>query len=121
MGALLLLALGLALFSTGFLTMRRELPDVASCGGGDSGDACAPPEPTFDKAVLLVVDALREDFFFASQQEQQQQHGQAALPPQNDLPRLRKLVADAVSGACATGGPTAVRRCAAVGQISLHL
>ncbi|KAK6461775.1 hypothetical protein DFJ63DRAFT_194102 [Scheffersomyces coipomensis] len=49
--------IGVAFFSMGFLLTRNVLPDIADCNINDS---CIPPK--FDKAVLLVIDALRFDF-----------------------------------------------------------
>lgn len=49
-------AVGVFLFTKGFLLSRQVLPNIADCGSGD----CLAP--TFDKAVVLVIDALRFDF-----------------------------------------------------------
>lgn len=82
---------GVLCFSSGFLSVRKELPDVTTCSPDAQGfAACRVPAP-YDKAVILIVDALREDFLFLSA------HG-AASQAANDLPRLRGLLHDAVSG-----------------------
>lgn len=47
--------IGVGFFTLGFLLLRQVLPEVADCSAG-----CV--EPTFDRAILLVVDALRFDF-----------------------------------------------------------
>lgn len=46
--------IGVYLFTQGFLLSRQVLPNVATCG------ECPPA--TFDRAVVLVIDALRFDF-----------------------------------------------------------
>lgn len=55
----LLQAIGVFLFTKGFLLSRQVLPNIAGCGTALDA-ACVPP--TFDKAVVLVIDALRFDF-----------------------------------------------------------
>ena len=85
--------LGLYTFTRGFLTTRRELLNTSSChdqrslGFDSSGRACWS-EPVFDRAVILVVDALREDFFFDGDAGRAS-HG-------HSMPRLRALVQQAV-------------------------
>ncbi|KAM9911120.1 hypothetical protein OXX59_003329 [Metschnikowia pulcherrima] len=53
----LLQCIGIYLFTKGFLLSRQVLPDIARC----SPDTCFAT-PKFDRAVVLVVDALRFDF-----------------------------------------------------------
>ena len=48
---------GLYLFTNGFLLTRMALSTVSSCA-----DASCPLKPTHQKAVILVIDALRFDF-----------------------------------------------------------
>ncbi|CAK9440526.1 uncharacterized protein LODBEIA_P46000 [Lodderomyces beijingensis] len=48
--------IGLGFFASGFLLSRKVLPDIATCDDG----SCV--EPRFERAVVLVVDALRFDF-----------------------------------------------------------
>lgn len=55
----LLQAIGVFLFTKGFLLSRQVLPNIADCGSGADAACIAP---TFDKAVVLVIDALRFDF-----------------------------------------------------------
>lgn len=47
--------IGVGFFTLGFLLLRQVLPAVADCSAG-----CV--EPTVEKVILLVVDALRFDF-----------------------------------------------------------
>lgn len=54
--------IGVFLFSKGFLLSRQVLPNIAECSLGDGlNSACILP-PKFDKAVVLIIDALRFDF-----------------------------------------------------------
>ncbi|POY69885.1 hypothetical protein BMF94_7113, partial [Rhodotorula taiwanensis] len=61
----LLHAVGLLLFTRGFLLTRQALPDINDCNpiaaSGNLDPACSL-EPTHQKLVFLVVDALRADF-----------------------------------------------------------
>lgn len=49
------------LFTQGFLLKRNVLPYIAECEGTGLGRTCFDA-PKFDKAVVLVIDALRFDF-----------------------------------------------------------
>lgn len=64
--------IGIYLFTSGFLLTRLVLDDKSECGvppidaarlyaAGDAGKGCWHPK-TFDKAVVIIVDALRYDF-----------------------------------------------------------
>lgn len=64
--------IALTFFTRGFLLSRSVLPDLASCesqnallglqeNGYENNDACFHPAP-FNKAVILIIDALRFDF-----------------------------------------------------------
>ena len=48
--------IGLGFFTLGFLLSRKVLPNISTCADG----SCV--EPRFEKAVVLVIDALRFDF-----------------------------------------------------------
>lgn len=50
-------AAGIYLFTRGFLLTRLSLSDLSSCSTPDCGVA-----PTHQRAILLVIDALRFDF-----------------------------------------------------------
>lgn len=52
--------IGVYFFSQGFLLSRQVLPNIAQCDLGDGASACMLPK--FDKAVVLIIDALRFDF-----------------------------------------------------------
>lgn len=52
--------IGVYLFSQGFLLSRQVLPNLAQCDLGNGASACM--QPKFDKAVVLIIDALRFDF-----------------------------------------------------------
>ncbi|KAI9756975.1 MAG: mRNA binding protein puf3 [Chaenotheca gracillima] len=64
--------LGIYFFTKGFLLTRLVLDDISECSvspvGGDSGLAAGSPKEgcwhpkTFDKAIVIIVDALRYDF-----------------------------------------------------------
>jgi predicted AlkP superfamily pyrophosphatase or phosphodiesterase len=86
--ALVSVWLGLYLFGRGFLTTRLELPQASLNSTVD---------PAFDKVVILVIDALRQDFFFApDHRDAAAEHDVGAAPSNNDLPRLRALINEAV-------------------------
>lgn len=54
--------LGIGFFTQGFLLSRQVLPNIAECEEGSNGfGACMKPAK-FDKAVFLIIDALRFDF-----------------------------------------------------------
>jgi hypothetical protein len=101
------------LFSRGFLLTRVELPDAAApgdraaatataaagaaaaaaaaAGGGGAAPTAPPPAPPpYDRAVLLIVDALRFDFVCAN--------ASGAAPHAGAFPRTLALVGGAVSG-----------------------
>ncbi|OKL62615.1 hypothetical protein UA08_01422 [Talaromyces atroroseus] len=74
---------GIYYFTKGFLLTRLVLDDKSSCdllplditSGGNSREGCWHPK-TFDKAVFLIIDALRYDFTvpFHPQSEGDQAH-----------------------------------------------
>ncbi|CUM66192.1 uncharacterized protein PRCAT00003850001 [Priceomyces carsonii] len=52
--------IGIAFFTLGFLLSRQVLPNISDCSGQEI-DPCMKPAK-FDKAIVLVIDALRFDF-----------------------------------------------------------
>lgn len=103
----LLHVLAALIFSRGFLLTRVELPDVSSC----PGPACATQQaPLYDRAVILIVDALRFDFVC--------ENTTAEKPHAGLFPRTMQLVGDAVRGVVGSQGhwssPHAVRFLAVV-------
>jgi phosphate/sulfate permease len=58
-------------FLKGFLLTRVELPDVAQC----QGSSCSSKPPTYQKAVVLIVDAVRYDFLCGKQSKAGQLSG----------------------------------------------
>lgn len=52
--------IGVGFFTLGFLLSRQVLPNISECTGTQE-DSCIQPAK-FDKAVVLVIDALRFDF-----------------------------------------------------------
>jgi len=70
---LALLVLGhivvVTLFLRGFLLTRVELPHVSSCA--ETG--CA--HQRYDRAVLVIIDALRHDFVCAPERDPRQYQG----------------------------------------------
>ncbi|TKX27537.1 GPI ethanolamine phosphate transferase-like protein [Elsinoe australis] len=89
---LVLHILGIYLFLSGFLLTRLVLDDKSECGvppiqlshkyeAGSVDNGCWHPK-TFDKAVVVIVDALRYDFtvpFQASSSQSKPQHFHDAL------------------------------------------
>lgn len=58
----LLQFIGLGFFTQGFLLSRQVLPNISECGdGSDDSNPCMHPAK-FDKAVVVIIDALRFDF-----------------------------------------------------------
>lgn len=60
----ILQTIALAFFTRGFLLSRNVLPDLATCDTQfpiTNSETCFHPSP-FNKAVILIVDALRFDF-----------------------------------------------------------
>ena len=82
------------LFATGFFLSRYELPDRSSCaeppvkGNVTEGNDMCWVEKSFDKCVILIIDALRYDFASFD----------STLPPdsvpnyRNKLPVLEKML-----------------------------
>lgn len=92
--------IGVFFFSKGFLLSRQVLPDIAECTVGESA-FCG--QPKFDRAVVLVIDALRFDFVIPVDAADPGYnpnyhnnfpllHALAALQPQNAF--LLKFLAD---------------------------
>lgn len=87
-GLVYLVAIGL--FTSGFLLRRQVLTNRTECAGGRG---CSQPPPVFQKAVILLVDALRFDFCLHNSSLA------APRPHQNKLPVLQALAApDPASG-----------------------
>ena len=84
---------GLYVFSTGFLTARVELPHRSSPDDEHKIDSKFESAATFDRAVLLIVDALRVDFLFPD-------HQNGVYKPQamhqGQMPRTASLLSQAV-------------------------
>ncbi|KAF8072619.1 hypothetical protein HT031_000279 [Scenedesmus sp. PABB004] len=77
-------------FLRGFLLTRLELPDVSAARTAPAGG----PPPPFDRAVLLIVDALRYDCLCV--------HGAGGAPPHaGRLPKTLALVGAAPGAAVA--------------------
>lgn len=90
------------LFTRGFLLTRVELPHTSSCSGGTL-PKCPPQR--YDKAVVLVVDALRYDFTCAPVGPAKPHHGL--------FPRTLERMARAVSWAHARQSSDPRAPCAA--------
>lgn len=61
----ILQAIAIAFFTRGFLLSRSVLPDIAMCSSQynlTGSESCFHATPEYQKAVILVVDALRFDF-----------------------------------------------------------
>lgn len=93
-------------FLRGFLLTRVELPDVAEC----QSHSCNSQLPQYQKAVVLIVDAVRYDFLCGKQDE----HGQLS---RSLMPRTLQLVQAGVrtvhrsmvaTGGCASAAAASV-------------
>jgi len=74
--------IGIGIFTSGFLLRRQVLPNRTECG---DGQGCNQPPAVFQKAVILLIDALKYDFCL---------HNESLLSPkpyQNKLPVLQTL------------------------------
>lgn len=65
-GGLLAVLFGLGLFAKGFFLTRVELKDVGQCSHSAIGSEVCNFPHTFDKVIIIVIDALRLDFVFPS-------------------------------------------------------
>ncbi|EMG50615.1 GPI13 GPI ethanolamine phosphate transferase 3 [Candida maltosa Xu316] len=70
--------IGVGFFTQGFLLSRNVLPDISTC---QDQNGCVPPR--FDKAILLVIDALRFDFVIPVPDSKEYYH--------NNFPILHEL------------------------------
>jgi len=62
---IILYTVGILLFTRGFLLTRVALSAISTChdtGSTTPTDRSCPDEPRFNRAVLIVIDALRFDF-----------------------------------------------------------
>lgn len=75
-------------FLKGFLLTRVELPDVSQCGS----PACSSQVPLYQKAVVLIVDAVRYDFLCGRQDDEGNLAGSL-------MPKTLSLVRAGVSAA----------------------
>ena len=82
----LLYTIGILVFTKGFLLKRVVIPDKSRCVNNTVKRSCSLP-PTFSKAVLLVIDALRFDFA----QYNESLEDNLTLPYQNKLTVLHEL------------------------------
>lgn len=73
--------IGVGFFTQGFLLSRQVLPNVARCD--DLPDLCIAPK--FDKAVVVVIDALRFDFAIPVEPEYVNPNYHNHLPILHDL------------------------------------
>ncbi len=89
-------ALALLLFARGFLLTRVELPHTSPCGEQCQG------RQQYDKAVVLIIDALRHDFVCAPD-------GSAGLQHQGLFSQTLELLSGAVSAHAAAKPHTCCR------------
>ena len=50
------------LFTGGFLLRRQVLEEKATCSNATPDTHCTQIQPTFSKAVVIIVDALKYEF-----------------------------------------------------------
>ncbi|KAI5954048.1 GPI13 [Candida margitis] len=83
--------IGVGFFTSGFLLSRDVLPNIADCGD----NSCV--QPRFEKAVILVIDALRFDFAIPVADSQEYYHNNFPILydlAQKDNGVLLKFIAD---------------------------
>lgn len=73
--------IGIGFFTLGFLLSRQVLPNISECTGSQT-DSCMKPAK-FEKAVVLVIDALRFDFAIPVEESDKYYH--------NNFPILHAL------------------------------
>ena len=97
--SIVLQAAAVLFFGSGFLLIRTELSQRSSGLLLDTGPAGRPSEGgSYDKVVILLIDALRHDFVFSPAKEQLERcSGSAGSLPWPSMPRTGKLLAEAVS------------------------
>ncbi|KAK6457676.1 uncharacterized protein RJT20DRAFT_125489 [Scheffersomyces xylosifermentans] len=86
---------GVGFFTKGFLLSRNVLPDVSECTD-DESNTCME-EPRFEKAILLVIDALRFDFVIPVEGSDEYYHNNFPIIhqlAQKDNGVLLKFIAD---------------------------
>ncbi|KAK6201069.1 uncharacterized protein RJT21DRAFT_120041 [Scheffersomyces amazonensis] len=86
--------IGVGFFTRGFLLTRNVLPDISDCSINNS---CIPAK--FDKAVILIIDALRFDFVIPINDDSANEYYHNNFPllydlAQNDNGILLKFIAD---------------------------
>uniref|UniRef100_A0A8C3BRK6 Phosphatidylinositol glycan anchor biosynthesis class G n=1 Tax=Cairina moschata TaxID=8855 RepID=A0A8C3BRK6_CAIMO len=121
-GCLLLQAMGVAIFLRGFFPMavrarpRGEPPgdgpaEPAPPGSGAVSNWSAMPPPLFRKVVLVLIDALREDFVFGPKGKQFMPYATQVIekgtsysfvaeakPPTVTMPRIKALMTGSIPG-----------------------
>lgn len=60
--------IGIGFFTQGFLLSRQVLPHISECNAADDLNSCMRPAK-FDKAVIVIIDALRFDFVIPVDEE----------------------------------------------------
>lgn len=77
--------IGIFFFSQGFLLSRQVLPNIAECQVGDAQESLCMLPPKFDKAVVLIIDALRFDFVIPVDGDQANDYYHNNFPLLHDL------------------------------------
>lgn len=86
--------IGVGFFTLGFLLSRDVLPNIAECGSSRDSSCVLP---RFDKAVILVIDALRFDFVIPVDESREYYHNNFPILydlAQEDSGVLLKFIAD---------------------------
>ncbi|EGC39640.1 hypothetical protein DICPUDRAFT_147575 [Dictyostelium purpureum] len=91
----IVLSVGCFLFFNGFLLMRYELPLKSQCNQSPLPNQLSDingcwMNKTFNKAVIIVIDALRYDFL----EEQPVNDSKTSIYFHNRLPSIQKLIKD---------------------------
>lgn len=86
--------IGVGFFTLGFLLSRDVLPNIAECGSSHDSSCVLP---RFNKAVILVIDALRFDFVIPVDESREYYHNNFPILydlAQEDSGVLLKFIAD---------------------------
>ncbi|KAL6927495.1 hypothetical protein ACO0SA_003794 [Hanseniaspora valbyensis] len=90
----LLQLIGIIFFSKGFLLTRQVLDDISSVESQIKLDSELTTPYKFDKAVILIIDALRFDFVIPQLKSNEQYHNKLTILDSIDHKFLYKFISD---------------------------